>query len=147
MVKKRDLNYEAKVRNLAPYKYAPGQSGNKVGYPSSIFEVVRLARANAASAMTRLAELIDSEDERIAMAASIAVLDRAYGKPEKNISDPLQTLGKEELEARATEILRRKVTVDAGPVVESSDALRDSDVRPEEAQEFCNVDMDEEPVE
>jgi hypothetical protein len=44
-------------------------------------EAVKLARAAAPKALDRLIELIDSADERVAVVASNAVLDRAFGKP------------------------------------------------------------------
>ena len=42
---------------------------------------VELARSKSAKALRRLAELMDSEDERVALAACNSVLDRAWGKP------------------------------------------------------------------
>ena len=44
-------------------------------------EAVKLARAAAPKALDRLIELIDSADERVAVVASNAILDRAFGKP------------------------------------------------------------------
>ena len=40
-----------------------------------------LARHAAPRAIQRVIELIGSDDERVALAASVAILDRAYGKP------------------------------------------------------------------
>jgi hypothetical protein len=39
-------------------------------------------------AMERLGQLLDSEDERVAMVAANAILDRAYGKPKESKETP-----------------------------------------------------------
>lgn len=61
--------------------FAPGQSGNpggRVGLPADI-----RARLEAAApeAVDRLIELVRSEDDRVALAASEALLSRLFGKP------------------------------------------------------------------
>lgn len=44
-------------------------------------EVRELAKANSVRAMQKIVDLIDAEDERIALAASIEVKNTAIGKP------------------------------------------------------------------
>lgn len=61
--------------------FVKGQSGNPSGRPKVPNEIVQLARDNSLKAITRLVSLIDSAEEKIALQASNAVLDRAYGKP------------------------------------------------------------------
>ncbi len=61
-------------------RFAPGQSGNSGGRPALAPEVRQLAQQHCTRAIERLAELIESPDERIAVAASIAMLDRGIGK-------------------------------------------------------------------
>lgn len=62
-------------------RFAKGTSGNPSGRPKLIAEVVALARKNSVAAMQKMVDLMDCEDERIALAAATQVLDRAYGKP------------------------------------------------------------------
>ena len=65
--------------------FAPGQSGNPSGRPKENAEVKSLARAHTKRAIEKLAALIDSEDERVAVSASEAILNRGYGKPAQAI--------------------------------------------------------------
>jgi hypothetical protein len=55
----------------------PAGSGNKA--PPELREI---ARAQSPRAFERILELIESKDERVALAASKEVLDRAWGKAE-----------------------------------------------------------------
>lgn len=71
------------IANLRPFK--KGQSGNPAGRPKKVIDVAAIARDSSDKAMTKLAKLIDSEDERIALQAAIAVLDRAVGKPKQTV--------------------------------------------------------------
>jgi hypothetical protein len=66
-------------------RFKPGQSGNPNGRPKKVVDVAAIARDSSDKAMTKLAKLIDSDDERIALQAAIAVLDRAVGKPKQTI--------------------------------------------------------------
>ena len=66
---------------LAVRSIQPGQGGNpNSGRSKTYREVVRLAQKCSARAILRLAELTQSGDERIALLASQALLDRAYRK-------------------------------------------------------------------
>ena len=66
------------------------QPGNKLGGRKPIpKDLVEAFRADCPRAHQRLRELIESEDERIALAACNAVLDRGYGKP----AQPLEHSG------------------------------------------------------
>lgn len=73
-------NTSSKGAHLAKYQFQPGQSGNPKGRAKVPNEVKRLAREASPRAMSRLVELIESDDERVAMMAAKEVLDRAYGK-------------------------------------------------------------------
>ena len=55
--------------------------------PHAADDVRILARDAALAALTRLAELANSEDERIALAASQELLNRAFGKSASAASD------------------------------------------------------------
>ena len=66
-----------------PFK--KGQSGNPGGRPPVLKEIRELARANGEDAFKRVLELMQSDDERVALCASQEVLNRAYGKPTQHI--------------------------------------------------------------
>lgn len=50
-----------------------------------------LARQHDQKALAKLVKLIDSDDEKVAMAASIAILDRGHGKPTTPVEVSMQT--------------------------------------------------------
>ncbi len=62
-------------------QFQKGTSGNPGGRPCVSNMVREFAQSKAPRAFERLVELVESKDQRVAMAASNAVLDRAYGKP------------------------------------------------------------------
>lgn len=66
--------------------FKAGKSGNPGGRPKENPEVKLLAQAHAPRAIERLAEIMESTDERAAAAASSALLDRGYGKPAQAIT-------------------------------------------------------------
>lgn len=66
-------------------KFKPGQSGNPGGRPKFDGGVRELAQRNCPKAIQTLVKLMDSKDERVAMAASEAVLNRGLGKPAQSI--------------------------------------------------------------
>jgi hypothetical protein len=57
-------------------------SPNPSGRPAIASEVRSLAREHGATAIQRLADLMHSQNERAAIAACIALLERGYGRPE-----------------------------------------------------------------
>jgi hypothetical protein len=59
----------------------------RAGRPQSADDVRALARDAALAALTRLTELANSEDERVALAASQELLNRAFGKSVSAASD------------------------------------------------------------
>jgi hypothetical protein len=58
---------------------------NPGGRPKEAAEVKALSREHGPHAIERLAELVDCDDERIAVAACREILDRAYGRPTQKI--------------------------------------------------------------
>ena len=67
-----------------PFK--KGQSGNPGGRPKEVSEVKDLARTYGVDAIERFVELIASDNERTAVAACEAILNRGYGRPAQSMS-------------------------------------------------------------
>ena len=65
--------------------FEKGKSGNPGGRPKEVAEVRELAKKHGPAAIKRLVALMDSENERTAVAACQALLDRGYGKPPASI--------------------------------------------------------------
>lgn len=61
--------------------FQPGVSGNPSGRPKEATEVKALARSHSKAAVKKLVALMDSDDEKTALAAANSVLDRGIGKP------------------------------------------------------------------
>ena len=66
-------------------KFEKGKSGNPGGRPKENSEVRAAARLHGMTAIDKLVELINSDDQRIAVAASQAILDRGFGKPSQSM--------------------------------------------------------------
>jgi hypothetical protein len=62
-------------------RFQKGQSGNPGGRPKVECEIRALAQKHGPKALDRLVALMASENERVAVVAAQAILDRAYGKP------------------------------------------------------------------
>jgi hypothetical protein len=73
-------------------RFLPGFTANPSGRPRVVEEIKQLARQHAPAAFQRICELVDSKDERIALAASQAILDRAYGRPMQAIQSEVTKL-------------------------------------------------------
>lgn len=77
--------------------FVKGQSGNPGGRPKEAAEVKALAIGYSVEAIHKLHSLMGSPDEKIQLAASIAMMDRGLGKPTQAISgdndaDPIRIL-------------------------------------------------------
>jgi Family of unknown function (DUF5681) len=68
-------------------KFQPGQSGNKSGRPKIPHDIVELARSHSKQAIITLIDLMEhADDARVKIAASNAILDRAWGKPAQAVT-------------------------------------------------------------
>jgi hypothetical protein len=61
--------------------WKPGQSGNPGGKSKKLEEIKSLSKDRLRRALERIIELVESDDERVALMAAKEVLDRAWGKP------------------------------------------------------------------
>jgi hypothetical protein len=68
------------------HPFQPGQSGNPTGKGGLYHEAQRICREASPQAARRMVELMNSDDERVALLAADKVLERAWGKA-KEVSD------------------------------------------------------------
>ena len=96
-----------KGRTLAPAFLAntwrPGQSGNPGGHSGLYGEAVKLARGLSLRAVQRLAELMESDDERVSVVACNSILNRAFGTPRPAVEEP-----KDDMAARLASMSREE---------------------------------------
>src|SRR6266478_5731245 len=81
------LNAETTERNKSRYRglvpFPKGKSGNPGGRTKQFAQCQRLCREASPDAARRLIELIQSEDERVALMAADKVFERAWGRPKE----------------------------------------------------------------
>src|SRR6476469_10868475 len=65
--------------------FQSGQSGNPGGRPKLPADIREAFKARAPQALEVLTRCLLSDDDRIAMMAAQAILDRAYGRPVQSI--------------------------------------------------------------
>lgn len=97
-------------------KFGPGNKANPSGRPKEPVHVRLLAQEHTTRAIQRLAELLESPDERVACSASVALLDRAWGKPAQSIEVKGDTAdadaGRQRIEAlRANPVTRAALLI------------------------------------
>jgi hypothetical protein len=66
-------------------RWTPGITGNPGGRPKIAPDVRSALEAGSLAAAQRLVELVSSADERVALSASMALLDRVLGKAPASI--------------------------------------------------------------
>ena len=75
----------AKTRG-AGKPFVKGQSGNPSGRPKGNPEVKEILKAASVDAAKRLVELSQSNNEKIALPATVEILNRTEGKPRESVS-------------------------------------------------------------
>jgi hypothetical protein len=70
----------------------PGSTLNPSGRPRIVQEIQDMARSAAPAAFARVVALANSPDERVALAASQEILNRAYGKPLQQVNSDVRKL-------------------------------------------------------
>ena len=65
--------------------FQKGRSGNPGGRPKLPADIREAFKAKAPQALEVLTRCLQSEDDRIAMMAAQAILDRGYGRPTQSI--------------------------------------------------------------
>jgi hypothetical protein len=88
-------------------RFKPGQSGNPSGKPKALADVIEMARLHTPMAMLTLADIARSKSEPTAarVAASIALLERGWGKPVQPIDA--------DINMRATYVVRAPSAVES----------------------------------
>ena len=95
------------LRMARPGTFKPGQSGNPSGKPKSLQGVIELARTYTPDAINRLATIVSDDEAPPAaqVAASIALLERGWGKPVQPIDA--------DINMRATYVVRAPSAVES----------------------------------
>ena len=108
-----------------PGTWPKGVSGNPNGKPRG--PIVELARENSEHAMRRIIQLVDSPDDRVALAASEAVLNRAWGKPAQAIEvadNRVQDVVSIDLRELARQIAFVLTAAARSPLIEASNSTK-----------------------
>ena len=80
-------NSEVSARKRGPGKpFIKGQSGNLSGRPKENPEVKEILKAASVDAARKLVALSQSDNEKIALPATIEILNRTEGKPRESVS-------------------------------------------------------------
>jgi hypothetical protein len=75
----------SKRGGLRRSSWKPGQSGNPNGRPKPDVDIAALAREHGPKCVQVVVRLLASGDEKIRLAAAIALLDRGFGRPKQEM--------------------------------------------------------------
>lgn len=97
--------------------------GNPSGKGALYLEAQRICREASPAAARRMVELMDSDDERVALLAAERVLDRAWGRPREipdvAMRDPVATERRETARQEVIRMLQALAVPE--PLIESED--------------------------
>jgi hypothetical protein len=65
--------------------WKPGRSGNPGGRPKNPVDIAALAREHGPKCVQVVVRLLASDDEKIRLAAAVALLDRGFGRPKQEM--------------------------------------------------------------
>jgi hypothetical protein len=65
--------------------WKPGQSGNPKGRPKPEVDIAALARVHGPKCIQVVVKILSSKDEKMRLAAAIALLDRGFGRPKQEM--------------------------------------------------------------
>jgi len=65
--------------------WKPGQSGNPKGRPKPDVDIAALAREHGPKCIEVVVKILGSDDEKLRLAAAIALLDRGFGRPKQEM--------------------------------------------------------------
>ena len=119
-----------------------GQSGNPSGKGGLYQEALRICREASPAAARKMVELMDSDDERVALMAAEKLLERAWGKPREMpdaMLDPALAERREKMRAEVIRMLQALAVPE--PLVESE---ADQGHRLPDARESRRAAMDTE---
>lgn len=96
-------------------RFRSGTTGNAGGRPSLPPDVREALEAGSLRAAQRLVDLLDSKDERVALMAANAILDRLYGKPSQSLDTSVkqENIGAAHLSALMEISERRRLYLEA----------------------------------
>jgi hypothetical protein len=82
----------------------PGFTANPSGRPKVVGEIKELARLHAPAAFERVCQLLESNDERISLAAAQEILNRAYGRPVHAVENKVEKVSMSHLFVQAARL-------------------------------------------
>ncbi len=92
-------------------RWQKGVSGNPGGKSKAMAECQAIARERSVEAVTRLADLIQSPDERVALMASDKILERAWGKPKEQKDEPKAALDLSKVPPEALQLIKQALAM------------------------------------
>ncbi len=98
----------------------PGNVLNPTGRPRIVQEIQELARSAAPAAFERVVALMNSDDERIALAASQEILNRAFGKPMVSVQSDVRKLDMSSIWVAGMKALNEKTRPEPSPILEGT---------------------------
>jgi len=80
-------NPRGNPQNLKPFK--KGQSGNPGGKPKALIALREVCREMAPDMLSRIRQIAETAEPRVALEAARELLDRGFGKPVVGDTDPV----------------------------------------------------------